>query len=204
MENSVEAERSEVNTPRSLSRGRIVFYCLVLALFIPLLYFLMFRGMRFFRVPSNSMEPTILVSDYLLTLEEDDYRRGDIVVLDDPLAKGGYIVKRIVAIGGDSIGVGGGGLILNGGYASEPYKMEPVDYAMPQYQVPADHVFVLGDNRNWSVDSHNWAAGDESSPPANPEAIPSSRIVGLVRFIYLPVTRMRRVDSYPLRPVRVR
>ena len=184
-----------------MSVGKRIFYVLIIAAAIPLLYFFLIRGMRFFRVPSNSMEPTILVSDYLLTLEEESYRRGDIVVLDDPMLEGGYLVKRIVGIGGDRIAVLGGAVYLNGQYASEPYRLEPIDYAMPEYLVPEDEVFLLGDNSNWSVDSHDWAASvDEDHDPVR-GGVRKSAIVGRVRYIYLPFGRRQLVHPFPLRNV---
>lgn len=185
----------------SMSVGKKVFYMVVILVAIPLIYFFLARGMRFFRVPSNSMEPTILVSDYILTLEEDTYRRGDIVVLKDPTLEGGYLVKRIVGLGGDRIAVRGGAVYLNGKYASEPYRLEPIDYIMAEYVVPEDEVFLLGDNSNWSVDSHDWAAGLEEQHVPERSGVPKSAIIGKVRYIYLPLKRGQQMHAYPLRNV---
>ena len=187
-------------TVRSLSLGRKVFYVVIILLAVPLAYLFIARDMRFFRVPSNSMEPTIHVSDYLMTLSEDRYERGDIVVLLDPLLPGGYIVKRIIGVGGDVIEVRGGAVLLNGSYASEPYRLEPIDYTLAKYRVKDDEVFVLGENSNWSVDSHDWSAGDDDGV-ASPGGIREDLIVGKVRYIYLPFSRMRKVESYPLRSI---
>ena len=183
----------------SLSLGRRLFYGSVILAAVPLIYLFVGRGMRFFRVPSISMEPAIHVSDYILTLRQDGYRRGDIVVLEDPMAKGEYIVKRIVGLGGDRISIRGGAVFINGGYASEPYRLEPIDYSMEDYLVDEGDVFLLGDNSNWSVDSHNWAAGVEDSPRAEPGGVPGDSIVGRVLYIYLPFERMQKMQSYPLR-----
>ena len=155
--------------------------------------------MRFFRVPSNSMEPTILVSDYIMTLRQEGYERGAIVVLEDPMVSGDYIVKRIVAVGGDRVSIRGGAVFINGGYASEPYRLEPIDYSMEEYVVDEGDVFLLGDNSNWSVDSHNWAAGVEDAKEVRPGGVPRELIVGRVRYIYLPLERMRKMRAYPLR-----
>ena len=182
----------------SLSLGRRLFYGSVILAAVPLIYLFVGRGMRFFRVPSNSMEPTIHVSDYIMTLRQDGYQRGDIVVLEDPMVGGDYIVKRIVAVGGDRISIRGGAVFINGGYASEPYRLEPIDYKMEEYVVNEGDVFLLGDNSNWSVDSHNWAAGVEDAEIVKPGGVPGDLIVGKVLYIYLPVERMRKLQSYPL------
>lgn len=183
----------------SISLGRKLFYAVVIVAAVPLIYLFIGRGMRFFRVPSNSMEPTILVADYLLTLRQDAYHRGDVVVLRDPSGEGGYIVKRIVGLEGDSIEIHGGAVFINGGYASEPYRLEPIDYSMLKYRVSEGEVFLMGDNSNWSVDSHNWAAGAEERVIAQPGSVPVNLIVGRVLFVYLPIERMHKLDPYPLR-----
>lgn len=183
----------------SISLGRRLFYVVVIIAAVPLIYLFVGRGMRFFRVPSNSMEPTIVVSDYLLTLRQNDYKRGDIVVLVDPLAPNGYIVKRLVAVGGDRIEIHGGAVFINGGYTSEPYRPEPIDYSMEEYRLNEGEVFVLGDNRNWSVDSHDWSAGADDGTPAQPGGVPNDLIVGRVLYIYLPFNRMQKMTPYPLR-----
>ena len=171
----------------------------MILLAVPLLYLFIGRGMRFFRVPSISMEPTILVSDFILTLRQDGYERGNIVVVEDPMVSGDYIVKRIVAVGGDRVSIHGGAVFINGGYASEPYRLEPIDYNMEEYVVDEGDVFLLGDNSNWSVDSHNWAAGVADSDEVRPGSVPGDTIVGRVRYIYLPVGRMQTMRAYPLR-----
>ncbi|MBL7645095.1 MAG: signal peptidase I [Candidatus Hydrogenedentes bacterium] len=151
-------------------------------------YFFGYRHVRFFRVPSGSMEPTLQPVDQLVTIAESSYGRGDIVVLRDPAEPGAYLVKRIVGVGGDAISVQLGALQINGEYASEPYLLEPPLYqVMPPVSVPEDHVFILGDNRNNSMDSH-----DEG------ECFPVSLIVGRAIFIYFPYERWGKVSSYPL------
>ena len=157
-------------------------------------YLFVFRGTRFFMVPSGSMEPTLMPSDMLVTMREPAYRRGDIVVLRH---NGEYLVKRIVGLGGDSLMVVDGALFINGKYASEPYVREPMRYAIDSpVAVPGDGVFFLGDNRNQSDDSslpkESWDAKfyyDLASV---------SDIVGRVVFRYYPYDRWGPVASYPL------
>ncbi len=153
-------------------------------------YFFGIRGVRFFRVPSSSMEPTLLRQDQLITLKEPVYRRGDIVVVRDR-KNGGYLVKRIAGVGGDVLLVRDGVLYINDRYASEPYIKEPMVYTFPKpVWVPPDRFFLLGDNRNDSDDSS-----------VDYHTVPREDIVGRVVFIYFPYDRWGPVASYPLAPV---
>jgi signal peptidase I len=173
---------------RPIGPIRKVFYILIIVSSFFLIYFFGFREMRFFRVPSSSMLPTLRPHDLLLTLNEGDYVRGDVVVFTDPADPGSYLVKRVVAIPGDTVAIDSGGLILNGHYASEPYMAEPITYSFsPPVRVGEGELFVLGDNRNSSDDSHVWGKG-----------IPYDSVVGRVRLIYLPLRRSQWVPSYPL------
>jgi len=144
------------------------------------------RGMRFFLIPSASMEPTLLRHDYIVALTETVYHRGDIVVIREP-ENADYIVKRIVGLAGDTLSADAGALYINGEYASEPYVLEPMEYSIPPVTIPEGRVFFLGDNRNISDDSH-----------INLDTRPLSDIVGKVRFIYHPYPRFGPIPSYPL------
>ena len=151
-------------------------------------YFFVFRGARFFLVPSASMEPTLMRGDYIVTLRERAYQRGDIIVYLDRV-NNEYVVKRIAGVAGDVIGVRAGALFINGQYASEPYIAEPMRYVIdPPMVIEKDRVFVLGDNRNASEDSH---------VQLNTESV--TDIIGRVCFRYYPYERMGLIRSYPLR-----
>jgi len=139
----------------------------------------------------------LIAPEYIVTLSDARYDRGDIVVIEDPLAEGQYLVKRIVALGGDRVGAQGGALFINGRFMSEPYLPEPMNYEIrPAYVVKEGEVFVLGDNRNESVESHNRNQDDPESVEIG--GVEAESIIGRVRFVYLPVKRMRRVSSYSL------
>lgn len=175
-------------TSRKKHLRRNVGYTILLIVCLVLLYLLVGRSMRFFLVPSSSMEPTLLPSDYLLTLSESQYQRGDIVVFDDPVEKGSHLVKRIVGLPGDVISIFDGALFLNGEYASEPYTKDTMEYVVEDYTVPENKIFVLGDNRNDSDDSHMW-----------PErSVDLAAVVGRVRLVYLPFDRIHFVDRFAL------
>lgn len=122
-------------------------------------------------IPSESMLPTFAVGDLLL-LDKVSHRmrplaRGDVVCFTPPPALVRMIpalgrrnlccIKRIVAIEGDEVCVRRGKLYINGEAQAEPYIAEPqMSYRTRPVIVPPDHLFVLGDNREHSVDSHCW------------------------------------------------
>ena len=180
--------RDDVSSEKGgMTRSRYIKLSILLFFLLILVFFFWGRGMRFFLVPSKSMDPTLLSRDYLITLRDKEYHRGDIIVLKDPMEKGAYLVKRIVAMGGDAVAVQGGALLLNGVYASEPYIREPMAFELGTITVPSGEVFVMGDNRNHSDDSATWK-----------KAVPADTIIGRVRYIYHPFNRMGPVESFPL------
>jgi len=114
-----------------------------------------------FRIPSESMVPTLKVGDRVLA-NKFIYRftepaRGD-VVLFDSVEEGSEdtLIKRVAGVEGDEIRVQGGTLFVNGEPQNEPYLNQYVPDQSTPYgpeTVPKDHVFVLGDNRGNSGDS---------------------------------------------------
>ena len=118
-----------------------------------------------FRVPSESMLPTLKVQDRFLA-NKFIYRftepeRGDIVVFQsvEPNAEGEFdiLVKRAVGLPGDVVQVQGGTLLVNGEPQNEPYLNTDVvpDVNAPYgpMKVPKGKFFALGDNRGNSLDS---------------------------------------------------
>jgi len=161
-------------------------------------YAMLAKGMRFFVVDSVSMLPTLHAGDRLVAMPSDEYRRGDIVIVRDPLERQGYLVKRIIGVAGDIIEVRFGAVFVNGEYVSEPYRPEPIAYPMSPYIVPPGQVFVLGDNSNASVDSHNWAAAYHDAGVVVPAALPLSSVVARAFFQYYPMDKLQRVEGYPI------
>lgn len=116
---------------------------------------------------SESMWPTLHYGDRLL-MEKVSYRlhppgSGDIVVFE-PLAEaaqGGARrvdahIKRVIGLPGQVVRVHEGRVLIDGQPLQEPYVAEVPDYEWGPTRVPEDMLFVLGDNRNASADSHVW------------------------------------------------
>lgn len=136
------------------------------------------------RVSSISMENTLCPGDYLIvtgvgilwpvtsSLVRGHIDRGDVVVVrkqdpDHPNREGAWIVKRVVALGGDTVRISRGELYVNGVRTTEPYAHHGVTYdalldswpsepegeGVRAVRVPDDSFFLLGDNRDESKDS---------------------------------------------------
>jgi len=116
---------------------------------------------------SESMWPTLSYGDRLL-MEKVSYRFhpprfGDIVVFE-PLAgadrEGARRVeaylKRVIGLPGQVVQVHEGRVLIDGQPLQEPYVAEAPGYEWGPTRVPEDMLFVLGDNRNASADSHVW------------------------------------------------
>lgn len=141
---------------------------------------------RSFYIPSASMERTLLIHDFIL-VNELVYRfsepaRGDIIVFRPPHAEGqgkDYI-KRVVGIEGDVLEIVDGKLWRNGQMLEEPFLNEPLMdmNSMDPMRIPQDHVFVMGDNRNNSLDSRFWGP------------LPVENIVGKASIIFFPPQRI--------------
>lgn len=145
-----------------------------------------------FVVPSGSMRPTILEGDHLLGTKFH-YRfwppkRGDVVVFRPPpealRLTDSHVeryVKRVIAVAGDEVEVRRGQVLVNGKALDEPYVAEPPHYVARTMTVPPGHLFVLGDNRNESLDSHRWGFLPEDALIAHVFACywPLDRIHGL-------------------------
>jgi len=141
---------------------------------------------RTFYIPSGSMIPTLQIRDYIM-VNEFVYRfkkpeKGDIVVFSPPPeanAEGKEFIKRVIARGGDTISVREGKVYINGESQPEPYVKFPADYYMAPTPVPNDHLFVMGDNRPTSADSHIWGF------------LPEKNVIGKAILIILPFQRVR-------------
>jgi signal peptidase I len=142
--------------------------------------------MQAYKIPSRSMVPTLLVGDHLLVskfiygikipyfrktiIPLSDPKRGDIVVFIYPNDRSKDFIKRVIGIGGDTIEIKNKKIFLNGreytdsfGIYSDtviyPAALQPRDNFGP-ISVPQGSLFVMGDNRDESMDSRYWGFVD--------------------------------------------
>jgi signal peptidase I len=152
---------------------------------VAVLIFLVIRTFAFqaFRIPTGSMENTLLPGDFLFVnkffygarLPFTEVRlpgftephRGDIVVFQFPDDPSQDYIKRCIGVGGDVIEVKNKEVYVNGVRQEEPYIVhkDPALRAdvrdnMPAVKVPPDHLFMMGDNRDFSYDSRFWGPVD--------------------------------------------
>lgn len=112
-----------------------------------------------YRVPSASMSPTLSAGDFVLacTVSRSDVRVGDIVVFLGPPELEVAYLKRVLALGGDTVEFADSDFLLNGVRVREPYLQPGQTYdASGALRVPTGTVFVAGDNRDHSVDSRHF------------------------------------------------
>jgi signal peptidase I len=136
-----------------------------------------------FRIPSGSMEPTLLVGDHLLVnrmsyvmkvpftdiviLNLGSPKRGDVIVFRYPADRTKDFIKRVIAEGGDRVQIKDKVLYIDGQKESDPHAhfaegetvipalLSPRDNFGP-VTVPKGQFFVMGDNRDRSLDSRFW------------------------------------------------
>ena len=144
-------------------------------------------------IPSPSMVPTLAVGDRLLVEKVSYYlhppNRGDIVVFEPPpqLQEYGYrasqaFIKRVIGLPGQQVQVTEGRVYVDGAPLAESYILEEPQYEMPLVSVPAGQLFVMGDNRNDSNDSHVWGF------------LPIENVIGRAALRFWPLDKMGTVS----------
>lgn len=173
----------EQNQARGALNGVLEFIA-ILAAAIIVAYFLQLFVVKPFQIPSESMEHTIDVGDRILVnrvaYRFGSIKRGDIVVFLSPSEPGVDIVKRVIAIGGDTIEVRRGQVILNDVPQYEPYVNPGDTSSFAKITIPPGNVFVMGDNRSNSQDSRFM----------RPPWLPEDNIIGKAFLIYWPPGRI--------------
>ncbi|MDR1603417.1 MAG: signal peptidase I [Gracilibacteraceae bacterium] len=113
-------------------------------------------------VPTGSMLPTIQLNDRLfvdkLFYKMQGIDRGDIIVFHAPenVTEEKDMVKRVIGLPGETLEIKGGLVYINEQALNEPYVAEAPNYTFGPVAIPEEAYFVMGDNRNRSLDSHVW------------------------------------------------
>ena len=115
------------------------------------------------RIPTGSMENTIMTGDRVigsrLSYRFEDPKRGDIAIFRFPDNEKIYYVKRIIGLPGETVDIVDGKVYINGSDEplDEPYIREPMIPEAPMhFEVPENSYFMMGDNRNYSMDARRW------------------------------------------------
>lgn len=112
------------------------------------------------RVESTAMEPTFHDGDRLfMSKDVSKLQRFDIVYFRYPGDETKTYIKRIVGLPGDRIAIENGAVKINGEALAEPFIDSEYDQSAGNFSektIPADHYYVLGDNRDNSSDSRYW------------------------------------------------
>lgn len=152
---------------------------------VALLIFLVVRTFAFqaFRIPTSSMENTLLPGDFLFVNKfaygamvpglnsrlpgYSEPKRGDIIVFQFPEDPSQDYIKRCIALGGDTVEVRNKQVYVNGEPLDDSYaihrdakSMSDVRDNLAPVKVPPDHLFMMGDNRDFSYDSRFWGPVD--------------------------------------------
>ena len=134
------------------------------------------------RVENISMQPTLYEGELLvvnkLAYQFGEPHRGDIIVFHHNTEPPEDYIKRVIGLPGDTVTIQSGQVTINGQVVNEPYIASLPAYD-GSWQVPQGMLFVLGDNRNRSSDSHVWGF------------VPQEAVVGRAVIIYWPLTSIR-------------
>jgi signal peptidase I len=129
------------------------------------------------RVDGFSMEPTLHNGEFVivnkLAYKLGEPKHGDVIVFRYPRDPDQEYIKRIIGLPGDRIRIINGEVYVNDELIDEPYIAAAPRY-QSEWRVPEGSLFVLGDNRNNSSDSHNWGP------------VPMEYVIGKALFVYWP------------------
>lgn len=165
-------EREEPGLPERPVREKSVVRQYAEAFLIAIVLALVIRTfvVQAFKIPSGSMLPTLQIGDHILVNKfiywYTDVQRGDIIVFRFPQDEGRDFIKRVIALPGEKVEIRGKRVLINGKPLKEPYSVHldraiqetphsPRDNFSP-VEVPQGQLFMMGDNRDYSMDSRFW------------------------------------------------
>jgi len=173
---SISTENEE-NIPEKPNLLGVLIDILETLLLSVVLFFLINAVSARIRIDGSSMEPNLHHGEFVI-VSKINYRfgepeRGDVVVFDFPRNITQEYIKRVIGLPGEHIMVEDGNVYVNEIILSEPYLIMEPRYE-GEWVVPEDTLFVLGDNRNNSSDSHTWGM------------VPMNNVIGEALVVYWP------------------
>jgi signal peptidase I len=190
--------KSKTEVPRKKSVFRE--YAEIISMAVVLAFFVRAFFIQAFRIPSESMEDTLLVGDFLFANKliygpkvpftekrlpgVRDPEPGDIIIFKYPGDKKTDYIKRCVAVEGQTVELKGRTLYVDGVARAEDYAKYYHGSNFGPYVVPEDHIFMMGDNRDNSADSRVWGP------------LPKSLILGKAMFIYFSLNSSDRIIRF--------
>jgi len=167
---SAISERLPDPAPKKKSVVREYAEALIVAILLAL--FIRTFVVQAFVIPSGSMLPTLQIGDYVL-VNKFIYRfrpihRDDIIVFKYPKNEAEDYIKRVIGLPGDTLEIRGTQVFINGRLLNEPYAVygstpfgAVTRNAFGPIQIPPGKLFMMGDNRDNSLDSRFWGLLDE-------------------------------------------
>ena len=191
-ENAESGEIITEQAPTESSRGRAVRFLVdvVETLVFSLLLFAIINALTArIRVDGMSMEPTLHSGEFVivnrLAYRLGQPKIGDVIVFHPPTDPEQEYIKRVIGLPGDEVVISNKLVKVNGRLLVEPYIAAPPSYDS-SWTVPQGSLFVLGDNRNNSSDSHAWGP------------VPLENVVGKAVVVYWPPSDWSLVEHiYP-------
>lgn len=171
-----DARREDVLTEAKTKRKSVLReYAEAIVIAVVLALFIRTFVVQAFKIPSGSMKPTLLVGDHILVskfiygikipftdktiIKLGTPKRGDVVVFKYPLDTKKDYIKRVIGLPGDRVELVNKQLFINGRVTDDPHASYSVYGNLRNFgpvTVPANHLFVMGDNRDESSDSRVW------------------------------------------------
>ncbi|HLX56233.1 MAG TPA: signal peptidase I [Ktedonobacteraceae bacterium] len=157
---------------------------------ITLLIFLVVRfAAQSFRVDGESMQPGLQTDEFVL-VDKLAYlfqapQRGDVIVFHYPLDTSKDFIKRIIGVPGDTITTTSDTVIVDGQVIDEPYISMPFNFESKTWKLGPGQFFVMGDNRDNSLDSRTWGP------------LGRSYIIGKATAVYWPLNNWEWINTFP-------
>lgn len=186
MKKEQETENNKTEEKKGDMRKEVVSWVRMFVIVIAVVFVLTQFVIINVRVPSGSMENTIMTKDRLIGFRFsywfDDPQRGDIILFSYPVDEKQTYIKRVIGLPGETVEIRDGKIYIDGSsepleedYLKETWTWENDGYT---FKVPEGCYFVLGDNRNDSEDGRFWAqiALNEGKASTPEEAEPYSYV----------------------------